>query len=86
MSRHRWAKSFAKKWGWASRIDAGFGDSEGTFLVQTGLNWHFAKYWQLSGHIKNMSVDFETGSQGDSDFYLYDVDETGGGLGIMVIW
>ncbi len=77
---------FAQKWGWASRIDAGFGDSEGTFLVKTGLDWHFAKHWQASVHVKNMAVDFENGSRGDSDFYLYDVDETGAGLGIMVIW
>ena len=78
--------SFAEKWGWSSRIDAGFGDSEGTFQVKTGLDWHFAKHWQVSAYVKSMSVDFETGSQGDSDFYLYDVDETGGGLSIMVIW
>jgi hypothetical protein len=78
--------SFAEKWGWSSRIDVGFGDSEGTFLVKTGLDWHFAKHWMLSGYIKNMAVDFENGSRGDSDFYLYDVDETGGGIGIMVIW
>jgi len=59
---------------------------EGNLLINSGINWHFAKHWQLTFYTKYFSVDLEQGSESDSDFYLYDLDGFGGGVGITVLW
>ncbi len=55
-------------------------------LINSGINWHFAKHWQLTFYTKYFSLDLEQGSESDSDFYLYDLDGFGGGVGITVLW
>ena len=77
---------FAEKGTWSNRIDAGFGGSDGTYLVYTGLTWRFFEHWSGTLYGKYTAVDFENGSRGDSDWYLYDVDEFGPGLNILYHW
>ena len=76
--------AWGEKWSWTNRFDAGFGGSEGTYLFNSGINWHFAKHWQATFYTRYTSVDFEDGS--GSDRYLYDVDEFGGGDAITFLW
>lgn len=77
---------FAEKWTWSNRIDAGFGGSDGTYLVYTGLTWRFFEHWSGTLYGKYTAVDFEDGSKGDAGWYLYDVDEFGPGLNILYHW
>jgi hypothetical protein len=77
---------FAEKWNWNIKADAGFGGSEGTYLASTGVTWRFWKGFSATLFGKYLAVDFENGSKGDADWYLYDVDETTLGLTIMYNW
>ena len=74
---------FTQKWVWNTSANAGFGGSEGTYLVQTGVTWRFYKGWSATLYGAYKAVDFENGNKGDSDWYLYDVDEFGPGLNIL---
>ena len=74
---------FAGKWSWSSRLDGGFGESEGTVMITSGINWHVGSSWVFNLNARYSSVDFENGNPGDSDYYLYDVDETTIGIGFM---
>jgi Outer membrane protein beta-barrel domain len=73
----------SKKWVWGSRIDAGFGDSEGTYSANTGFTWRFHKHWSSTFFAKYTAVEFENGKRGDPDWYLYDVNEFGIGVNIL---
>ena len=77
---------FTEKWSWNNRLNAGFGGSEGTYFASTGLSWRFLKHWStgLTGTYKK--VKFENDSKGDSDWYLYDVDESTVGLNVLFNW
>jgi hypothetical protein len=77
---------FAQKFNWNVTADAGFGGSEGTYLGSTGITWLFAKHWSTTLYGKYLAVEFENGSKGDADWYLYDVDEFGTGLNLMYNW
>ncbi len=77
---------FAEKWTWNNRFNAGFGGSEGTYFGYTGLTWRFLKHWSASLYGKYTAVEFENGDKGDSDWYLYDVDEFGAGLSVLFNW
>ncbi len=78
--------AFAKKWSWDSLLNGGLGGSEGSYTFQTGIGWHFAKHWSASLYGKLAAVEYENGRPGDSDWYLYDVDEFGVGLSVLVTW
>ena len=80
------AVPFAEEWSWDSHVNYGFGGSEGTFGAQTGISWRFFPHWSATLYGKYTAVDFENGSKGDSDWYLYDVDEYGLGLSILFNW
>jgi hypothetical protein len=81
------ALSFAGNWAWANRLDASFGDSEGGFLISTGLNWQVADHWNLNLSLKQHAIEFgEKEDRSKSDFYLYDVDEMSLGIGFMYTW
>jgi len=71
----------AEKWMWNNKFNAGFGGSEGTYFAQTGITWRFLKHWSATLSGKYTAVEFENGDKGDSDWYLYDVDEFGLGIG-----
>ncbi|MBW2174276.1 MAG: hypothetical protein JRF64_06480 [Deltaproteobacteria bacterium] len=77
---------FAEKWTWNNKFNAGFGGSEGTYFAQTGITWRFLKHWSASLYGKYTAVEYENGSRGDSDWYLYDVDEFGLGIGVLFNW
>ncbi len=71
---------------WSTKVDAGAGGSDGSYTVKTGLNWKFCEQWIASFNGKWYSVDFEHGSEGDSDWYLYDNEEFGLGMAITYTW
>ncbi len=77
---------FAKKWSWNNRLNAGFGGSEGTYLASTGVTWRFHKNWSAGVTGKYTAIDFENGSKGDSDWYLYDADESSVGMSVLFIF
>ena len=68
---------------WDNRANAGYGGSEGTYQAFTGLTWRFHPNWSTTLYGKYTAVEFENGTKGDADWYLYDVDEFGLGLGIL---
>lgn len=72
----------SEKWSWSNRLDVSGGDSEGTGSFSTAFNWRVAKSWSLAFSAKMQSLEFEEGSPGDPDWYLYDVDETSIGVGV----
>ncbi len=73
-------------WTWNTRFDAGFGGSEGTYSANTGLAWRFRESWSATFYTKFQAIEFEEGNKGDSDWYLYDMDETTLGLTILYNW
>jgi hypothetical protein len=75
--------SLSDKWTWGTRLDAGFGGSEGTYNFNTSLNWHFAKSWVLVTYGKYTSIEFENDDPGDPDWYFYDADEFGLGFNFV---
>jgi hypothetical protein len=77
---------FAEKWVWNTTFNAGFGGSEGTYLVNTGLTWRFHKRWTATFYSKITAVDYENEDEGDADWYLYDVDEFGWGFTVLFNW
>ena len=77
---------FARTWSWNNRIDGGFGGSEGTFYINTGLTWAFAKHWAGTLSVDYKAVEYENGNVGDTDWYLYDANETTGGIKILYRW
>jgi hypothetical protein len=68
---------------WATQLDAGFGGSEGTYHGRTGINWRVGgSRWLLSFYADYKLVEFEDGSPADVDYYRYDMDEFGPGIGV----
>jgi hypothetical protein len=80
------AVPFSDKWSWSTRLDGGFGDSEGSTLFTTGINWHVGSHWVFNLNAKLQAIEFENGSPTDADYYLYDVDETTVGIGFVYIF
>ena len=78
--------SLAEKWTWNNRFNAGFGGSEGTYQAMTGISWRFLERWSATLYGKYMAVEYENGDEGDTDWYLYDVDEFGAGLSVLFHW
>lgn len=76
----------APNWYWKTKADIGAGDSDLSTTVYTGLIWKFSDSWATSLYGNYYSVDYENGSKGDSDWYEYDADEFGVGLGITYLW
>ena len=72
------------KWTWNAGADAGFGGSEGSFSFKTGLSWKALKHLSISPNFKFAAIEFVNGEKGvDSDWYLYDANEFGAGIGIL---
>ena len=76
----------AKNWVWNTRMDAGFFGSEGSFYLNTGINWRFKPHWSTGLFGQYYAIDYEQGNPGDPDWYLYDVDESCLGLTIAYLW
>jgi hypothetical protein len=78
---------FGKNWSWANRAEYMFGDSEGGFTVQTGVNWQPFTHWVFNGSLRYQDLEYgEENDIGKNDFYYYDVEETTIGLGFMYVW
>jgi len=77
---------FAENWSRNTMFDAGFGGSEGSYFVDSGIVWRFAQHWSTTLFGEYYAVDFENDSKGDKDWYLYDVDEMYMGLKIAYIF
>jgi hypothetical protein len=77
---------FAQKWTWNTRLNAGYGGSEGTYFASTGVTWRFLNNWSTSLIGRYTAVEFENASEGDSDWYLYDADESALSLNILYNW
>ena len=77
---------FAEKWNWNINADAGYGGSEGTYQATTGVTRKFLENWSATLSAQYGAVDYENGTKGDTDWYLYDVDETILGLTILYNW
>jgi hypothetical protein len=73
---------------WTTRLDAGFGGSEGTYHFATGVFWSVGakRQWLLGLYGDFKAVEFENGSPGDADWYLYDVDEFGPGFAFSYVF
>lgn len=78
--------AISKEWSWNTRLDAGFGGSEGTVLFSTGATWKFADEWVASFNGKYFANEYENGTEGDADWYLYDIDEFGIGANILFMY
>jgi len=74
------------KTAWSTRLDVGAGGSDLTYFITTGYDWKFADSWSARFHGRLLSIDYEEGSKGDSDWYLYDADEFGIGAAILYLW
>ncbi len=76
----------AEKWSWNNRLNAGFGGSEGTYFAATGVTWRFHKNLSVGVTGKYTAIDFENDNKGDSDWYLYDADESSVGINVVFIF
>lgn len=81
-----YSKAFSKTMLWHTSVDIGAGDSEGSTTFNTGVTWLFSPSWATTLYAKHYSVEYENGSAGDEDWYLYDASEFGAGLGITYLW
>ncbi len=77
---------FTDKVSWNNRLDGGFGGSEGTINFATGIGWRFAKNWSTGFNVKYTAVEYEDGTVGNPNYYLYDVDETAVSVNIVYNW
>ena len=57
-----------------------------TYFFSTGYDWKFADHWSTRFYGRLLSIDYEEGDEGDSDWYLYDADEFGVGAAILYLW
>jgi hypothetical protein len=76
----------AEGWIWGSTAEAAFGGSDGSYRLNTGVLYMFAEQWAARLYGDFHAIDFENGSRGDSDWYLYDADEFGLGLSVLYNW
>ena len=74
----------APRVGWSTRVDAGFGGSNGTYNIATSIGYTPLAWLTLSPNAYFMSIDYENGEPGDSDWYLYDANEFGWGLSFVI--
>ncbi len=75
-----------QRWVWSNQLTAGFGGSENHWSARTQIGWQFARSWNLGAFLDFRKIEFENGSPGDADWYLYDADEWGPGISIAYVW
>ena len=78
--------AFSKTTSWSTQVDVSAGDSEGTSHFNTGVNWVYSKNWVFGASIDLKSIEFEQGKPGDSDYFLYDADETKVGANFLYLF
>jgi hypothetical protein len=67
-------------------LNAAFGGSDGTYKIGTALSWSPAAHWVISPNASFTKTEFENGTKGDADWYLYDSDDTTFGLAVMYLF
>jgi hypothetical protein len=75
--------AFSPKWSWSLSADGGFGGSEGSFTGKTSITWKPHPHWSFSPNATFSSTEYENGEEGDTDWYLYDMDQTQFGLSFL---
>lgn len=78
--------TLSPKWSWGTVLNAAFGGSDGTYKVGTALSWSPAAHWVISPNASFTKTEFENGTKGDADWYLYDSDDTTIGLAVMYLF
>jgi len=76
--------SLTSRLGWSTVFDAGFGGSNGTFKVVTALPWRVWSHLSISPNVSFTAADYENGTKGDADWYLWDTETTSFGLAAMI--
>jgi hypothetical protein len=75
----------SEKWTWNNTANIGFGSgTDGTYYIKTGLTRQFAENWSSTFYGQLLHYDYENGTRGDADWYLYDTDEYG--LGVTILY
>lgn len=77
---------FAKQFSWNTRANVGTGGSDETYTASTAVVWSFADHWATGVSVKYTKVDYENDSKGDSDWYLYNAEETSGSINLTYKW
>lgn len=80
------AYPISDKFAWTTRVDYGLGESEGTFFANTGIKWRINHRFTTSLYAQITAVEFENKRAPHPKWYLYDVDEFGIGLNVLVTW
>jgi len=73
----------ASKLSWSTRGDAGFGGSNGSFSASSGVSWRILRHLSFGPKVSFLVEDFENGTEGDADWYLYDAKEFGWGVSFL---
>jgi hypothetical protein len=73
----------ASKLSWSTRGDAGFGGSNGSFSASSGVSWRVLRHLSFGPQVSFLSADFENGTKGDTDWYLYDANEFSWGVSVL---
>lgn len=71
---------------WSTAVNAGFGGSEGSYRAATSLGWSPWPHWVIAPNASFTKTEFENGTRGDSDWYLYDSDDVTFGLAVMYLF
>jgi hypothetical protein len=77
---------FAGAYTWSTKFDYGFGGSDGSYLVNSGVNLNITKHWFMGVYGQYYAIKYENGHRGDVDWYLYDVDESSAGVKVGFKW
>jgi len=77
--------AFSNTLSWNTQVDYGFGGTDGTAHFNTGLS-KVSGNWMFIGALDFKAIDYEEGNRGDSDWYLYDADETILGISFMYLY
>lgn len=77
---------FAGAYTWSTKFDYGFGGSEGSYFVNSGVTLNITKHWFTGIFGQYYAIEYENGHRGDLDWYLYDADEASAGVRIGFKW
>jgi hypothetical protein len=75
--------AISPKVSWSFGGDVGFGGSNSTFTGKTDLSWKPLTWMSVGPNFSYSVIDYENGEKGDSDWYIYDADEWGAGIGVL---
>ncbi|GAA5320742.1 MAG: hypothetical protein Aseana_28050 [Candidatus Pelagadaptatus aseana] len=70
---------------WSNQLDYGFNNSDTVHFV-TSLDKTFGENWMLRGLIDVKDINFEKHSEGDDDWFKYDVTEIAAGFSLLYLY